>query len=255
MAEISKPSNLSVTWASGGDILDPGTSKYTTGWQVEIPPRQWFNFLDNRQDEAIAHINQHGVAVWDAGTEYQTDKSYTQSPTTGIIYRCILTHTNQNPDTDLSNTYWVIAFSEASDTYTKAEVDAKTTISSTLQAQGLSDNSTLITPLRLKEAFQGANQSLITSGYQKLPGGFILQWGSVTGAATGTSGATAATWPITFPNGCLAAWAIDAVSFPGSGLATCGVGEVTGAGANVYWRVDAGTSTGIGSLFFFAIGH
>jgi hypothetical protein len=71
MPQIIKPSNLSLTWASGGDVLNPGDTKYASGWQVEIPPRQWFNYLDNRQDTALAHINQHGVAVWDSATEYQ----------------------------------------------------------------------------------------------------------------------------------------------------------------------------------------
>lgn len=234
MPQILKPTNLSLTWASGGDILDPGNTKYATGWQVEIPPRQWFNYLDNRQDTAIAHINQHGVPVWDSGTEYQADKSYAQGVTNGTIYRCVQTHTNQNPETDLSNTYWIIAFASAGDfytktevdngflsksanggdipntatfrnnisvysqaqTYTKAEVDAKTTVASTAQAQGLSSNTVLLTPLRLADAFKGANQSLSTNGFQILPNGLILQWGQRVGDGS-------VTYPITFPNAIL----------------------------------------------------
>jgi hypothetical protein len=201
MVQILKPTNLSLTWASGGDVLNPGDTKYATGWQVEIPPRQWFNYLDNRQDTALAHINQHGVAVWDELTEYQGNKSYVQGSTNGTIYRCVQTHINQNPETDLSNTYWIIAFASAGDfytkaevdgaflakasnlddlpntatarsnlsvysqaqTYTKAEVDAKTTVASTAQAQAQSSNTTLITPLRLAEWSQanslGVNQT------------------------------------------------------------------------------------------------
>lgn len=201
MPQILKPSNLSLTWASGGDVLNPGDTKYATGWQVEIPPRQWFNYLDNRQDTAIAHINQHGIVVWDNTTEYQEDKSYVQGSTNGTIYRCVQTHTNQNPETDLTNTYWIIAFASAGDfytkseadsnflarasnladlsnaatarnnlsvysqaqTYTKVEVDAKTTVASTAQAQAGASNTTLITPLRLAEWSQtkalGVNQT------------------------------------------------------------------------------------------------
>lgn len=189
MALISKPINLSLTWASGGDVLNPGDTKYATGWQVEIPPRQWFNYLDNRQDTALAHINQHGVVVWDATTEYQEDKSYVQGVTNGTIYRCVQTHTNQDPEADLTNTYWIIAFASAGDfytkteadnlylakannlsdltntatartnlsvysqaqTYTKTEVDAKTTVASTAQAQAGSSNTVLMTPLRTEE--------------------------------------------------------------------------------------------------------
>jgi len=224
MVDIVKPSNLSLTWASGGDILNPGDTKYATGWQTEIPPRQWFNYLDNRQDEAIAHINQRGVAEWDAATEYQGTKSYAQG-VTGTVYRSKQTSINQDPDADVGEVYWEIAFASAGDfytkteadglylakaqnlfdlpnletartnlsvysqaqTYTKTEVDAKTTVASTAQSQAWTSNTTLITPLRLAEAFKGSNQSLTTSGHQKLPGGFIIQWGVHSGTTVNTS--------------------------------------------------------------------
>lgn len=237
MAQILKPENLSLTWASGGDILNPGDTKYASGWAVEIPPRQWFNYLDNRQDEAIAHINQHGVAVWDDVTEYQADKSYVQGVTNGTIYRCVQTHTNQDPEADLTNTYWIIAFASAGDfytktetdglylaktqnladltntatartnlgvystaqTYTKVEVDSKTTVASTAQAQAWVSNTTLLTPLRLSEAFKGSNQSTSSSGFQKLPGGIIFQWANVAVPIVSGAGSVTVSLPTTFP--------------------------------------------------------
>jgi len=188
MVDIVKPSNLSLTWASGGDILNPGDTKYASGWAVEIPARQWFNYLDNRQDEAIAHINQRGVAQWDAATEYQGTKSYAQG-VTGTIYRSKQTSINQDPAADVGEVYWEIAFASAGDfytkteadglylaksqnladltntatartnlsvysqaqTYLKTEVDAKTTVASTAQAQAGTSNTTLMTPLRTQE--------------------------------------------------------------------------------------------------------
>lgn len=47
--------------------------------------------------------------------------------------------------------------------------------------------------------FTGANQSIGTTGFQKLPGGMILQYGSVTsgGATSGTI-----TFPVAFPTAC-----------------------------------------------------
>lgn len=109
MPNISKPSDINKIWSASGDILAPSDTKISQGWGVEIPPRQWFNYIDGKQDRAIAHINQHGIAVWDSVTEYQASASYTQG-SDGNIYRAIQTHTNQNPVTDTTNTYWVKAF-------------------------------------------------------------------------------------------------------------------------------------------------
>lgn len=240
MPNISKPSKLNLLWASGGDILDPGDTKYQTGWAVEVPPRQWENYIQNKQDQAIAHINQHGIAVWDAETEYQAGTSYTQGATNGTIYRAKVTHFGQNPELDTLNTYWDIAFAAAGDFYTKAEVDAdflakdqnlgdllstsdartnlsvyskaetytktevdgKTTVASTAQSQAWTSNVTLLTPLRLAEAFKGVHQILsTTSGIQELPGGLIVQWGSC-GTSPGL-GTSSFTYNKPFPNGVL----------------------------------------------------
>lgn len=46
-------------------------------------------------------------------------------------------------------------------------------------------------------SFTGANQSLAASGYQKLPGGMIMQWGVYTATAT-------ISFPIAFPSACFA---------------------------------------------------
>ena len=71
---------------------------------------------------------------------------------------------------------------------------------STAEAQAQTDNTKVITPLRLAQALQGANQSLTANGYQRLPGGLILQWGIT--AAVGATGTVATTFPITFPTAC-----------------------------------------------------
>ena len=71
-----------------------------------------------------------------------------------------------------------------------------TSVASTAEAQAQTSNNKIITPLSLKEALQGANQSLASSGYQKMPGGMIIQWG-VAAFSAGTS--VAVTFPIAFP--------------------------------------------------------
>lgn len=287
MSEILKPSNLSLTWASAGDILDPGNTKYATGWQVEIPPRQWFNFLDNRQDEAIAHINQHGIATWDAGTEYQADKSYVQGTTNGTIYRCVQTHTNQDPELDVGNVYWITAFASAgdfytktetdglylaksqnladlpnaatarnnlgvygtTDVYTKTEVDGKTTVASAAQAQAWLSNTTLLSPLRLADAFKGSNQSLAgTSGYQKLPGGLILQWGRV----NQTRGTTVSyNFPIVFPTACRVAVCSKGATIDLSGDNEAGIDW----SATQYTITNSGTGAIVQGIGWWAVGY
>jgi hypothetical protein len=109
MPNITKPSNLSAIWAAGGTKIDPGTSKYNIGWVVQLPPYEYQNWVDNRQDQAIAHFSQHGVPEWDSATEYQGLLSYTQG-SNGIIYKCIATNTNKDPSNSLNSAYWAVAF-------------------------------------------------------------------------------------------------------------------------------------------------
>lgn len=54
-------------------------------------------------------------------------------------------------------------------------------------------------------SFVGTNQNLTGNGYQKLPGGLIIQWGESTAAASSHN----VTWPVTFPNSCFQAFATD----------------------------------------------
>lgn len=50
---------------------------------------------------------------------------------------------------------------------------------------------------RLASAFQGSNHSLAVNGYQKLPSGLIIQWGTI---STPVNTATSFTFPIAFPS-------------------------------------------------------
>lgn len=49
--------------------------------------------------------------------------------------------------------------------------------------------------------FTGTNQNLSGSGYQKLPGGLIIQWGLI--PALGADGTVYVAFPISFPNNTL----------------------------------------------------
>ncbi|MDH5298115.1 MAG: hypothetical protein OEV91_03775 [Desulfobulbaceae bacterium] len=112
---------------------------------------------------------------------------------------------------DASQIFQVAAAVGANDATPLAQVQSllgaisQMVIATTAEAQAMVDNTKALSPLRLKEALQGANQSLASSGYQKLPGGMILQWIYDSGSLAANTGADK-TWPIAFPNACLCVW-------------------------------------------------
>lgn len=114
-AEISKP-DFSYQWSSGGSIVAPSNVKIQTGWTAEVPPFQWENWSQNRQDNAILHLFQKGISEWDAASNYYFTasgvRSYVQG-SDGNIYLAVADSLNQNPVTDTTNVYWKVAFSAA----------------------------------------------------------------------------------------------------------------------------------------------
>ena len=105
MPQINKPSDLNKIWSVNGVNTAPTDVKINNGFVVEIPPYQWFNYIENKQDQAIAHINQMGIPVWDASTEYQAGKSQVQG-SDGKIYRAFFTTTNVNPVGDSTGSWF-----------------------------------------------------------------------------------------------------------------------------------------------------
>lgn len=113
MTVQTKPSTYTKVWASTGSKVAADDFKIARGWEVEKPPYEMMNWLQNRQDQWIAHANQRGIAQWDANTEYKANLSYVTGGTTGNVYRATINNTNINPDTDVSGT-WVVAFASPS---------------------------------------------------------------------------------------------------------------------------------------------
>lgn len=111
MANIAKPTTLNTIWASTGTKIDPGITKTNIGWVVQLPPYEYQNWAMNRQDTAIAHMNQHGIPEWDVVTEYQGNLSYTQG-SNGFIYKCLQTHIGLDPTNTNNSLYWKLAFEE-----------------------------------------------------------------------------------------------------------------------------------------------
>lgn len=103
--------------------------------------------------------------------------------------------------------------------------------------------------------FTGSNQLFLGSGYQKLPGGLILQWaaGANMSVAASQSATQTITLPIAFPNAPLEAF-ISLIPIGGYGLVGF-VGSQTRTGINV--QVSSLPSVGAGSVIpkIFAIGY
>jgi hypothetical protein len=91
---------------------------------------------------------------------------------------------------------------------------------------------------------------LAASGYQKLPSGLIIQWGSFVHATPEGSGGTI-TFPISFPNACVSVTANDA-----SGVVMVGISSISASSFNcaIYNRV-AGASVAGGPTRYIAIGY
>lgn len=132
MAEILKPNNLSSIWAANGERIKPADEKILRGWVVEIPTMQNENWIQHRQDQAIAHINQHGIPVWDAFTQYLGGKSYVQG-FDGKIYKANVNNVNTNPLED--NNVWSVAFLSADDVAGHKIFNGYTLISSNFDVQ------------------------------------------------------------------------------------------------------------------------
>lgn len=74
-------------------------------------------------------------------------------------------------------------------------------IATAAEAQAFTANKA-IDGAKLSSAFQGSNQSKAANGYQKLPGGVIVQWGGTRpGDISGTDSGNI-TFPIAFPTAC-----------------------------------------------------
>lgn len=142
--------------------------------------------------------------------------------------------------------------------------DASTTvkglieIATAAEAQAYSSALLALTPSTLNQALKGANQSLVTNGYQKLPGGLILQWGQFSGTiAVNQWNALNVTFPIAFPNACLF---VDGTERFPSGFPASGPGIDQSVVSNLsttgytHWVWDVGQS-GVVSMTFKAIGY
>ncbi len=101
MAKETRP-DYAYKWASAGAVATPTNSKIQQGWIVQKPPHEYWNFIENRQDQAISYMMQQGIPEWNNAIEYQNGSSFIQY--NGKLYKAIQTGTNKNPASETA--YW-----------------------------------------------------------------------------------------------------------------------------------------------------
>lgn len=135
-----------------------------------------------------------------------------------------------------------------------SNVAGKTAMASDIEAQQYLLDSKAITPLTMKNAMKGGNQSLATNGYQKFPGGLIWQWGKLTSISYGQQ-TYRVTFPIAFPTNLLnASVSLCSGNYTNDAPSAMIINPTTSSymdvGVDFYSNVPP-----TGDMFWFAVGH
>jgi len=113
----------------------------------------------------------------------------------------------------------------------------------------ISGNSGTVTNGVYTTNFTGSNQSIATSGYQKLPGGLIMQWGTTPVAAPGAN--QTVTFPISFTTSVFSIQLTALDPSPNNAIAAPQISAPTAANF-IFQNKDPDSSY---SCYFFAIGY
>lgn len=95
---------------------------------------------------------------------------------------------------------WVKALDEVTDTATETQ-EGVVELATDAEAQAYTADK-IIDGAKLATALQGSNQALTTSGYQRFPGGLIVQWGRIPLPVSVSTAPVDTTFPLAFPTAC-----------------------------------------------------
>lgn len=199
MAKRTKP-NYQVVWASLGDSTKPVDSYIEAGWLAVKPPRQFMNWIQNRQDNMLAYLNQAGISEWDSSTDYEGGFSYVQG-SDNKVYKCkadngpsFVGATNKDPTNQPANAaFWEVAFADKSayDTLATTVGNHTTQIGN---GSGVTDAPAWRTALSVysKSEIDAMTPTIDDSAADSLQvGNKAMAWGVFTGPSSG--GTTTAT--------------------------------------------------------------
>ena len=97
MTTYSKPAvrNAWGQTASGSDLVDPGNTFASAGWQIGVkPPRQYFNWVLNYALNAVRYFCQAGIPDWDPAETYSINQ-YTRD-SSGYLYLSLINNNAGN---------------------------------------------------------------------------------------------------------------------------------------------------------------
>lgn len=101
-----KPTGINKVWGETGTVVAPSDAKISTGWEQEIPPHEYMNYIQNLMSSFLKHLSENGIAVWDSVTDYQLGAQAIGSD--GVRYESLQTP-NVNQDPTASPSYWRVA--------------------------------------------------------------------------------------------------------------------------------------------------
>jgi len=127
-------------------------------------------------------------------------------------------------------------------------VKGKVELADATETRAMTDPALAVSPANYPAPFTGANQSLAASGYQKLPGGLVLQWGTTTSISGDAN--LAITFPIAFPTACRSVVVTGRL-----GSTTAGEGYSLGTNSYSTSGFTLYNDSNSQSAAWFAIGH
>lgn len=130
-------------------------------------------------------------------------------------------------------------------------VKGKIEIATAAEAQSYASSLLALTPSTMNQALKGSNQLLNTNGYQKFPGGLIVQWGKLTNVPLNQSFNTV-TFPIAFPSVAYNVQSAIGRNTIISGTVATLVRNISATGCQIAGDYDSDTSTG--DILWFATG-
>lgn len=204
---------------------------------------------------ATAEHGATGAVVGTTNTQTLTNKTLTDPVINGVVTTTGLTMPDMTAGAINGTTIPTSKTLVATDTAASETSAGLVELATDAEAQAFTANKA-IDGAKLNTAFKGTNQSLVaTSGYQKLPGGLILQWGYTSFVDFSGTATVSITFPVTFPTGVLGI--TDAIGLT-AGFNTAGSideASITTSGFNVVVAEWNAVAQAGGKCRWFAVGY